>query len=385
MPFRHRSSPTNARRRRGKGNDDEIEESEEIDTSKGAHRRLDSNSLKYNVKERLRRYINVKFALPQGEDDFGVLRPPKWGKILTYHDGMWTVAYTHHVPEGDDDGQSASGKKNETVEMVNLTDVEFDKLVKSTGMKEIVRTNIRNQEIEGSISIDTRVVPKHRRQFVDLKFTIPYRMSHVRKDDNAPVADNRQFTFCMVTDFRACDLGKGETKDVWVVTYDNNTQHFMFLEDLLRLMSHEVAYDPKSMKMNFRNVLQRVVDHWFFDSFVMFFILGNCLILILEKEYDECDESVNDGCKESTADTWFYFDLVFTIVFTLEMLCKMIAHGLINKPKGYFRDNWNYLDFAIVLEGVIGLCISSDETGVIKSIRVLRILRPLRMFDLMFE
>ena len=97
-----------------------------------------------------------------------------------------------------------------------MTDAEFDDLIHESGMKQIVKTNIRNQEIQGDISIDTKVVPKHRRQYVDLRFTIPYR---VKIDEDDVKSDKRQYTFCMVTDFRACDLRKGETKDVWVVTY----------------------------------------------------------------------------------------------------------------------------------------------------------------------
>ena len=67
-------------------------------------------------------------------------------------------------------------------------------------------------------------------------------------------ADDREYTFCMISDYRACDVGKGKTKDVWVITYDDNTQHFMFEEDLLTLMSNKVDYELKSKKLTLKNI-----------------------------------------------------------------------------------------------------------------------------------
>ena len=301
-------------------------------------------------------------------DDFGFIRPPKWGKIMSYHDGLWTIAYVHHVSP-----LIHNGKGNE---VVTLNDSEFDYLIAETRMRQIVYTNIRNQKFQGDISIDTKVVPKHRRQYIDLKFTIP---CGKRFGEDNVKADDREYTFCMISDYRACDVGKGKTKDVWVITYDDNTQHFMFEEDLLTLMSNKVDYDLKSKKLTLKNITRRVVDHCLFEGFIIVCILLSCVVLILEKEYDECDEDLNIGCEEPHKDTWYNFDLIFTIIFSVEMCFKMIGYGLFTaKPPGYFRDSWNYLDFVIVVEGIISLSMSSSSSA-IKSIRALRILRSLRM------
>ena len=64
-------------------------------------------------------------------------------------------------------------------------------------------------------------------------------------------------------------------------------QQFLFHEDLMTLMSHEVDYDPKKMKLNVKNVMRRVVDHWLFEGFIIVCILINCVVLISEKEYDD--------------------------------------------------------------------------------------------------
>ena len=224
-------SPTNRDRRNKETKVDEIEMTSTKTRRKSSVTLLDT-------REKCKRYVNIKFALPQGVDDFGFIRPPKWGKILSYHDGLWTIEYVHHVPP-----LIHNGKGNE---VVTLNDSEFDYLIAKTRMRQIVYTNIRNQKFQGDISIDTKVVPKHRRQYIDLKFTIP---CGKRFGEDNVKADDREYTFCMISDYRACDVGKGKTKDVWVITYDDNTQHFTFQEDLLSLMSNKVDYEWRTLRV----------------------------------------------------------------------------------------------------------------------------------------
>lgn len=69
--------------------------------------------------------------------------------------------------------------------------------------------------------------------------------------------------------------------------------------------------------------------------------------------------------------------IVFTIVFSIEALFKIIAMGFILHKNSYLKDAWNWLDFTVVCIGVI------EVTGIlpaqdIKALRVLRILRPLK-------
>lgn len=42
--------------------------------------------------------------------------------------------------------------------------------------------------------------------------------------------------------------------------------------------------------------------------------------------------------------------LVFTILFTIEMLIKMTALGVFGE-NSYFGDKWNWLDFLVVFVG----------------------------------
>lgn len=43
----------------------------------------------------------------------------------------------------------------------------------------------------------------------------------------------------------------------------------------------------------------------------------------------------------------------FTALFTLESALKIIGMGLINGENSYLKDAWNWLDFLVVLTGLL--------------------------------
>lgn len=57
----------------------------------------------------------------------------------------------------------------------------------------------------------------------------------------------------------------------------------------------------------------------------------------------------------------FYFDIFFSIAFTLESLSKIIAWGFVfNGSESYLRDTWNIMDFFIVMVSNIDFFIGND-------------------------
>jgi hypothetical protein len=70
--------------------------------------------------------------------------------------------------------------------------------------------------------------------------------------------------------------------------------------------------------------------------------------------------------------------MVFQVIFTIEMVLKIIALGFAFKPHSYMRDAWNMLDFCVVIMGWISQVITSSN---VSAIRVIRILRPLRTIN----
>ena len=130
----------------------------------------------------------------------------------------------------------------------------------------------------------------------------------------------------------------------------------------------------RSLSDDDKSVLHRIVSHDCFDRVVLFLIFANCIVMILQKEVPEAE------------DTWKYFERFFLSCFFLEMVLKFLAFGLCRKdakPPGYFRDGWNWLDFIIVMEGLVSAGIEifsgEEETPLdISLMRVVRTLRPLR-------
>mmetsp|Transcript_115788 Transcript_115788/g.160664 ORF Transcript_115788/g.160664 Transcript_115788/m.160664 type:complete len:111 (-) Transcript_115788:321-653(-) len=73
-------------------------------------------------------------------------------------------------------------------------------------------------------------------------------------------------------------------------------------------------------------------------------------------------------------------DYVFLVIFTIEMVLKIIALGFIMQPFSYMRDGWNVLDFIVVILGWVSLYLQGQNMS---AIRVIRILRPLRTINSM--
>ena len=68
-------------------------------------------------------------------------------------------------------------------------------------------------------------------------------------------------------------------------------------------------------------------------------------------------------------------EFAFLLLFTLEMLIKLLAFGVVGHKDAYFRSAWNWLDAVVVFTGWLEML---SDLG-IASLRVLRVLRPLRV------
>ncbi|KAG7503029.1 sodium channel protein type 2 subunit alpha-like [Solea senegalensis] len=118
-----------------------------------------------------------------------------------------------------------------------------------------------------------------------------------------------------------------------------------------------------------RKTCFRIVEHNWFESFIIFMILLSSGALAFEDVYIE---------KRKTIKTVLEFaDKIFTYIFILEMLLKWVAYGFAK----YFTNAWCWLDFLIVDVSLVSLVANTmgySELGPIKSLRTLRALRPLR-------
>ncbi|XP_051799245.1 sodium channel, voltage-gated, type I like, alpha b isoform X2 [Acanthochromis polyacanthus] len=112
-----------------------------------------------------------------------------------------------------------------------------------------------------------------------------------------------------------------------------------------------------------------IVEHNWFESFIIFMILLSSGALAFEDIYIEQRRTVKTMLE--------YADKVFTYIFILEMLLKWVAYGFVK----YFTNAWCWLDFLIVdvsLVSLVANALGYSELTAIKSLRTLRALRPLR-------
>lgn len=95
-------------------------------------------------------------------------------------------------------------------------------------------------------------------------------------------------------------------------------------------------------------------------------------------------ESPLNDPESDLADNMFYIDLVVTVLFTFELVLKVIVLGfLMNGKDSYIRNPWNIMDFIIVAFSLISISFrdAGSKVSVIKTFRMLRVLRPLRMIS----
>jgi len=113
---------------------------------------------------------------------------------------------------------------------------------------------------------------------------------------------------------------------------------------------------------------QRLVKWKPFNHFILVLILLNCVFLALAEPDKDDDEGRNLICG--------YADMLFTVLFTFEMVIKWTANGL----SKYFNDGWNILDFVCVMVGLMGF-VPGAALGNFSGLRSVRALRPLRTLN----
>uniref|UniRef100_A0A670ZXI1 Sodium channel protein n=1 Tax=Pseudonaja textilis TaxID=8673 RepID=A0A670ZXI1_PSETE len=126
---------------------------------------------------------------------------------------------------------------------------------------------------------------------------------------------------------------------------------------------------PGKTWWNLRKTCYQIVEHNWFESFIVFMILLSSGALAFEDIYLSERRNIKIMLD--------YADKIFTYIFVLEMLLKWVAYGF----HKYFTNAWCWLDFLIVdisLITLIAPLLGKLEMGPMKSLRTLRALRPLR-------
>lgn len=121
--------------------------------------------------------------------------------------------------------------------------------------------------------------------------------------------------------------------------------------------------------------LNALIRHKYFDGFIYHLIGINSLLLAIN------EPALQDPYAKRTLKM---MNNIISATFVLEATLKILHKGFIVGPTAYLKDNWNMLDFTIVMFSLLDWVlssISSMDIGFIRSFRALRALRPLRMIS----
>ena len=120
----------------------------------------------------------------------------------------------------------------------------------------------------------------------------------------------------------------------------------------------------------FRRTAIRIVESPPFDPIILITIICNCATMGWESPLDP----------EGTPKAHFIAvcEWVYLIIFTFELLSKVVAYGFAMHSDSYLRDAWCQLDFTVVTLAWIPILFPSfGNYSVIRSVRALRPLRAL--------
>ncbi|XP_056319530.1 calcium channel, voltage-dependent, L type, alpha 1S subunit, b [Danio aesculapii] len=122
----------------------------------------------------------------------------------------------------------------------------------------------------------------------------------------------------------------------------------------------------------FRKLCHRIINHTTFTNIILLFILLSSISLAAEDPIDP--HSFRNKVLA-------YADIVFTTVFTIEIVLKMTVYGAFLHPGSFCRNSFNILDLIVVAVSLLSMGMESSTISVVKILRVLRVLRPLRAIN----
>eukprot|EP00913_Durusdinium_trenchii_P003394 g3142.t1 len=136
-------------------------------------------------------------------------------------------------------------------------------------------------------------------------------------------------------------------------------------------------YDEIPLFERFRHRMLWVSEWSVFENFVVILIVCNALVMAHPVAYDE--ESQSRGVQN----TYFVFEILVSGVFTIELICRIIAYGFFfgDAPNPCFlKEPANWIDMMVVIftlsEPFAAEVISQQD---LRTMRVLRIFRVFRL------
>ncbi|KAM4562813.1 dihydropyridine-sensitive L-type skeletal muscle calcium channel subunit alpha-1-like isoform 2-T2 [Odontesthes bonariensis] len=121
-----------------------------------------------------------------------------------------------------------------------------------------------------------------------------------------------------------------------------------------------------------RKLCYKIINASSFTNLILLFILLSSISLAAEDPIDP---------KSYRNKILAYADIVFTTVFTIEIVLKMTVYGAFMHEGSFCRNSFNILDLIVVGVSLLSMGMESSAISVVKILRVLRVLRPLRAIN----
>ncbi|KAM9112845.1 sodium channel protein type 4 subunit alpha-like [Pangshura tecta] len=189
------------------------------------------------------------------------------------------------------------------------------------------------------------------------------------EDTKKPLSSSNTSSMCSTVDYKAPEVEAEEAADE---AAEGRGPEECFTETCVRrfpFLYVDITTNKGKIWWNLRKTCFKLVEHNWFETFIIFMILLSSGALAFEDIYIEQRKVIRTILEHA--------DKIFSYVFVLEMILKWVAYGF----KVYFTNAWCWLDFLIVDVSIVSLTanwLGYSELGAIKSLRTLRALRPLR-------
>jgi hypothetical protein len=110
-----------------------------------------------------------------------------------------------------------------------------------------------------------------------------------------------------------------------------------------------------------------------FEGFILLLITIQSVLLALDNPLNDPDGFMVTFLR--------YSDIVFSSIFAVEAVLKIIAYGfLFNRDVAYLKNGWNIIDMFVVIISLVSINVS-NKLKIIKIFRMFRVLRPLRVIS----
>jgi len=143
----------------------------------------------------------------------------------------------------------------------------------------------------------------------------------------------------------------------WWTPYDNGKSLFMF-----------------GIESEFRQMCGAIVTNDSFDKFILFCILLGTILLAISSPLVFDPES-------KVMEIFNFIDLLTNIIFTIEMMMRIVWMEFYMAENAYMNDGWFQMDFAIVCLGWLSLIDGFPNFKSFRGFRALRAIKGIRVLS----